>query len=248
MIELNQINIKHKPYGIYEKMLKRPLDCFLACLALVVLSPVLLIVAVLVRLKLGSPIVFTQQRPGIIDPKTGQEKIFKMYKFRTMTDERDADGNLLADEIRLTKFGQTLRALSLDELLELINIINGSMSIIGPRPQLVRDMVFMTDEQRMRHTVRPGLSGLAQVRGRNAISWEGKQSTDLEYINKITFLGDVRIILQTIIKVFNREGITEEGMATAADFGDYLRATGKVSQAEYDEKQAEAIQLLDNCR
>ena len=245
-MQLNQINTKHKPYGIYEKCIKRPLDCFLACLALVVFSPILLIVAILVRVKLGSPVVFKQKRPGRIDPKTGQERIFEMYKFRTMTDKRDADGNLLPDTLRMTKFGEKIRASSIDELLELVNIAKGDMAVIGPRPQLVRDMVFMTDEQRMRHTVRPGLSGLAQVRGRNAISWEGKLSTDLEYIDKITFFGDAKIVIQTVFKVFKREGITEEGMATATDFGDYLLETGQVSQAEYDEKQLEAKSLLAN--
>ena len=162
-----------------------------------------------------------------------------------MTDKRDAEGNLLPDALRMTKFGEKVRSSSIDELLELVNIAKGDMAVIGPRPQLVRDMVFMTDEQRMRHTVRPGLSGLAQVRGRNAISWEGKLNTDLEYIDKITFFGDVKIVLQTVWKVFKREGITEEGMATATDFGDYLLETSKVSQEEYDKKQAEALQILN---
>ena len=194
---------------------------------------------------MGSPVVFKQQRPGLVDPKTGQERIFEMYKFRTMADKRDAEGNLLPDALRMTKFGEKVRSSSIDELLELVNIAKGDMAVIGPRPQLVRDMVFMTDEQRMRHTVRPGLSGLAQVRGRNAISWEGKLNTDLEYIDKITFFGDVKIVLQTVWKVFKREGITEEGMATATDFGDYLLETSKVSQEEYDKKQAEALQILN---
>lgn len=235
----------HKPYGPYEKYIKRPLDCVLAVGAMVVLSPVLAITALLVKIKLGSPVIFTQMRPGLIDPKTGQERIFKLYKFRTMTDEKDADGNLLPDEIRLTKFGKSLRATSLDELPELANIALGHMGVCGPRPQLVRDMVFMTDEQRKRHTVRPGLTGLAQVSGRNAISWEGKLETDLQYIEHITFLGDLRIILQTVGKVFAKEGITEEGMATAADYGDYLLSSGKIDQETYRDKQLEAKRLLE---
>ena len=159
-----------------------------------VLTPVLLIVAVLVRTKLGSPVIFCQERPG------KDEKIFKMYKFRSMTDPRDENGELLPDEVRLTKFGRALRSTSLDELPELWNIFKGDMSIVGPRPQLVRDMVFMTPEQRLRHTVMPGLTGLAQVSGRNAISWEDKLATDLRYIRRITFLGDVKIVLLTVKK------------------------------------------------
>lgn len=238
--------LTHKPYGPYEKFIKRPLDCFLAVVAMAVLSPVLGITALLVKIKLGSPVIFTQMRPGMIDRKTGTEKIFKLYKFRTMTDERDAEGNLLPDEVRLTKFGKALRATSLDELPELANIALGHMGVCGPRPQLVKDMVFMTREQRERHTVRPGLTGLAQVSGRNAISWEGKLTADLQYIKKITFLGDCKIILQTIGKVFAKEGITEDGMATAADFGDYLLATGKVDKETYNEKQLEAKRLLES--
>ncbi|OQA25101.1 MAG: putative sugar transferase EpsL [Chloroflexi bacterium ADurb.Bin344] len=161
-----------------------------------------------------------------------------------MTDEKDADGNLLPDEIRLTQFGAWLRSTSLDELPEAINILKGDMSVIGPRPQLVRDMVFMTEEQRHRHDVKPGLSGLAQVRGRNAISWEGKLSTDLEYIEHITFFGDVKIVLQTVGKFLKREDITEDGEATATDFGDYLLESGQIEKAEYDVKQNEAKELL----
>lgn len=148
----------------------------------------MIIVAILVRTKLGSPVLFTQPRPGMVDSKTGREKIFKMYKFRTMTDKRDANGELLPDEVRLTAFGAWLRKTSLDELPEVFNILNGTMSVIGPRPQLVRDMTFMTPEQCMRHTAKPGLSGLAQVNGRNAISWDDKLAWDLKYIEKVSFL------------------------------------------------------------
>ena len=208
-------------------------------MAIVVFSWLYVIVAVLVRVKLGSPVLFTQPRPG------KDEKIFKMYKFRTMTDERDENGELLPDEIRLTKFGKWLRSTSLDELPEAFNILKGDMSIIGPRPQLVRDMVFMTEEQRQRHTVKPGLSGLAQVNGRNDIDWEDKLNWDLKYIKKITFVGDVKIIFQTVMKAFiKQEGITEGDMATAQDFGDYLLGKGEVSKEEYDEKQEEAKLLL----
>ena len=210
--------------GVYARYIKRILDVLLSGCALVVLTPVLLIVAVLVRTKLGSPIIFCQERPG------KDEKIFKMYKFRSMTDARGENGELLPDEVRLTKFGRALRSTSLDELPELWNIFKGDMSIVGPRPQLVRDMVFMTPEQRLRHTVMPGLTGLAQVSGRNAISWEDKLATDLRYIRRITFLGDVKIVLLTVKKVFCREDISAEGMDTAEDLGDYLLRTAQVSE------------------
>ena len=187
--------MRNKKRGIYAHCIKRILDILLSGLALIALSPVLLVVAVLVRVKLGSPVIFCQMRPG------RNEKIFKMYKFRSMTDARDEKGELLPDDVRLTKFGKALRATSLDELPELWNIFKGDMSIVGPRPQLVRDMVFMTQEQRRRHTALPGLTGLAQVNGRNAISWEDKLQTDLRYVEHITFVGDVKIIAQTVKKV-----------------------------------------------
>lgn len=228
---------------MYQHFFKRLFDIACALLALIVFCWLYAIIAILVRTKLGSPVLFKQIRPGMKD-KSGHEKLFMLYKFRTMTDERDADGNLLPDEIRLTKFGAWLRSTSLDELPEAINILKGDMSVIGPRPQLVRDMVFMTEEQRKRHIVRPGLSGLAQVRGRNAISWEGKLATDLEYIQYITFIGDVKIVLQTVGKFLKREDITEEGEATATDFGDYLLESGQIEKAEYDVKQDEAKELL----
>ena len=230
--------MKQAKQGVYARYIKRILDILLSGCALIVLSPVLLIVAVLVRTKLGSPVIFCQERPG------KDEKIFKMYKFRSMTDARDENGELLPDEVRLTKFGRALRATSLDELPELWNIFKGDMSIVGPRPQLVRDMVFMTPEQRLRHTVMPGLTGLAQVSGRNAISWEDKLATDLRYIQHITFLGDVKIVLLTVKKVFCREDISTDGMDTAEDLGDYLLRTAQVSEEAYQELQAESKALL----
>lgn len=230
--------MKQGKQGIYARYIKRILDVLLSGCALVVLSPVLLIVAVLVRTKLGSPVIFCQERPG------KDEKIFKMYKFRSMTDARDENGELLSDEVRLTKFGRALRSTSLDELPELWNIFKGDMSIVGPRPQLVRDMVFMTPEQRLRHTVMPGLTGLAQVSGRNAISWEDKLAADLRYIRQITFLGDVKIVLLTVRKVFFREDISADGMDTAEDLGDYLLRTAQVSEEAYQELQEESRELL----
>lgn len=223
----------HTPYGIYEKYIKRPQDFVFALIAMIVLSPVLLIIAILVRVKLGSPVLFTQVRPG------RDEKIFKLYKFRTMTDKKDKNGNLLPDSIRLTSFGKKLRATSLDELPELFNILKGDMSVIGPRPFLVRDMVFMSDEIRMRHTARPGLSGLAQINGRNAITWEDKFKWDLEYINKISFINDLKILLATICKVFGKRESSEE-LDVTDDYGDWLLKEGKVSVEEYDMLQEKA--------
>lgn len=227
----------------YQRYGKRVIDLCLSLVLLILFWWVLAIVAILVRVKLGSPVLFKQPRPG------KDEKIFNLYKFRTMTDECDENGNLLPDEVRLTKFGKALRATSLDELPEVFNIVRGEMAIIGPRPQLVRDMVFMTPEQRKRHLVRPGLSGLAQVNGRNAIAWDDKLAYDLDYIEHITFAGDVAIFFKTITKAFmKQEGITEDGMATAADYGDYLLAVKRVSREEYDDLQAQARQLLETVR
>jgi lipopolysaccharide/colanic/teichoic acid biosynthesis glycosyltransferase len=231
--------------GFYEKYVKRLFDIVCSLSAIIVFSWLYIIVAVLVRIKLGSPVLFKQPRPGMVDQKTGKEKIFYMYKFRTMSDARDENGEFLPDEVRLGKFGKILRATSLDELPEAFNILKGDMSVIGPRPQLVRDMVFMTDEQRMRHTAKPGLSGLAQVNGRNDISWEEKINWDLKYIEKVSFLGDVKIIFMTVFKAFvKQEGITDGDMATAYDYGDWLLKIGEVSQEEYEEKQNEARSLL----
>lgn len=224
----------------YQRYGKRAIDLCLSLVLLIFFWWVLVIVAILVRVKLGSPVLFKQPRPG------KDERIFNLYKFRTMTDERDENGNLLPDEMRLTRFGKVLRATSLDELPEVFNIVRGEMAIIGPRPQLVRDMVFMTPEQRKRHLVRPGLSGLAQVNGRNSIAWDDKLAYDLKYIERITFVGDVAIFFKTIGKAFmKQEGITEEGMATAADYGDYLLAEGRVSREDFDELQGRARKLLN---
>ena len=202
----------HKPYGLYERFIKRPLDAFLATGALIVLSPVLLITAILVRVKLGSPILFTQDRPG----KDG--KVFKLYKFRSMTDARDAEGNLLPDDQRLPAFGQKLRSTSLDELPELINMVKGDMAVVGPRPLLVEYLTRYSKRQARRHEVRPGFTGLAQVHGRNAISWEEKFDWDVEYVDHITFKGDVKIILDTVRTVLKREGISGENTVTMTEF------------------------------
>ena len=237
--------IIQRKMGVYEKYIKRVIDIICATGAIVVFSPLYLGVSLLVRVKLGSPVLFTQDRPGLVGPD-GKETVFKMYKFRSMTDERDENGELLPDEVRLTKFGQWLRNTSLDELPEAFNILNGTMSVIGPRPQLVRDMVFMTEEQRMRHTAKPGLSGLAQVNGRNAISWEDKIDWDLKYIENVSFKEDLRIIFATVKKAFiKQEGITQEDMATAEDLGDYLLRTEKVDKSGYEEKQHIAKRILN---
>lgn len=198
--------------GFYKKYLKRPMDFILALIAIIVLSPVLLVVSILVRVKLGSPIIFRQKRPGL------NEKIFTLYKFRTMTDEKDSDGELLPDEIRLTGFGKFLRSTSLDELPELINILIGNMSIVGPRPLLVQYLPLYDERQKRRHDVRPGLSGLAQINGRNAISWEEKFELDVEYVDNVSFINDWKIIFSTIKKVFVREGINQAGEATMEPF------------------------------
>ena len=203
--------MEHKP-TFYEKYVKRALDIVLAGGALVVLSPVLAVTAVLVRTKLGSPVIFHQDRPG----KDG--KIFRLYKFRSMTDEKDENGNLLPDEVRLTAFGKKLRATSLDELPELWNILKGDMSVVGPRPLLVRYLPLYNEEQRHRHDVRPGLTGWAQVNGRNTLSWEDKFRYDVEYVRNISFALDVKIVFLTVKKVFSREGISSEDSVTMADF------------------------------
>lgn len=238
--------ITPREMGFYEKYVKRAIDVTCATGAIVVFSPIYLGVAALVRTKLGAPVLFTQDRPGLVGPD-GKETVFKMYKFRSMTDERDENGDLLPDEVRLTKFGKWLRNTSLDELPEAFNILNGTMSVIGPRPQLVRDMVFMSKEQRMRHTAKPGLSGLAQVNGRNAISWEDKMNWDLKYIKKVTFKEDLKIILDTVKKAFiKQEGITQDDMATTEDLGDYLLRIQKVDTKDYEQKQKEAKNILNS--
>lgn len=238
--------IPQRKMGFYEKYIKRAADVACSAGAIVVFSPLYIGLAVLVKHKLGSPVLFTQERPGLVG-NDGKETIFKMYKFRTMTDDRDENGELLPDEQRLTKFGAWLRNTSLDELPEAFNILNGTMSVIGPRPQLVRDLTFMTKFQRVRHTAKPGLSGLAQVNGRNAISWEEKLNWDLKYINNVGLAEDLKIIFDTVKKAFiKQEGITQNGMATAMDLGDHLLTEGVIDQSIYDEKQKLAKEILAN--
>lgn len=224
--------------GFYCRYVKRMLDIVCALSALTVFGWLYAIIAILVRFKIGKPIIFKQMRPGL------NEKIFTLYKFRTMTDAKDEYGRLLSDGDRLTKFGQFLRNTSLDELPETWNILKGEMSIVGPRPQLVKDMVFMTPEQRMRHCVRPGLSGWAQVNGRNSIEWDDKLRYDLEYIGEISLKMDLKIILLTIVKSLKRESISYNGMATAEDFGDYLLNSGRIQSDEFNTKQEESKKIL----
>lgn len=209
---------EHKPYGPYEKYFKRLIDCLCGIAALIVFCWLYVIVAIIVRAKLGSPVLFTQERPG------KGEKIFKLYKFRTMTDKRDENGTLLPDEVRLTKFGRILRATSLDELPEVFNIIKGDMSIIGPRPLLVSYLPWYTEEEKHRHDVRPGLSGLAQVNGRNFVNWDHRLAFDVAYVKKITFLGDVRIILQTVGKFLKKEDIAVDTNKVEPNFAEERRA------------------------
>ena len=228
---------------MYKKHLKRLIDVVLSCIALIMLLPLMAIIALLVRIKLGSPVIFKQIRPGK-KGMDGKEKLFSLYKFRSMTDEKDSNKEFLSDEKRLIRFGQKLRLTSLDELPELINIIKGDMSLVGPRPLLVRDIMFMTDVQRQRHNIRPGLSGWAQVNGRNCIKWESKLSYDLEYLDRMSFWFDTKIILITIIKVIKTESIISEGKATAEDLGDYLLRMGKVGKNQYDIRQEDAKKLL----
>lgn len=201
-MEQNEMKYEHRPYGPYEKYIKRPMDFFLSVVAIIVLSPVLLITAFLVRVNLGSPVIFTQDRPGM------RGKIFKLYKFRSMSDRKDKDGNLLPDDERLTSFGRKLRSTSLDELPELFNIVKGDMSIVGPRPLLVEYLSYYTQEEKKRHDVRPGLTGWAQINGRNAIhSWEERFKFDLEYVEHVSFAMDLKIIFLTVYKVFKKSDI-----------------------------------------
>lgn len=223
---------------MYAKYFKRMIDFILSLIALIVLSPVLVVLMILGTMFMRGNPFFTQPRPG------KNEKIFKLIKFRTMDNRKDADGNLLPDEVRLNGYGRFLRSTSLDELPELINILVGDMAVVGPRPQLVRDMVFMTPEQRKRHSVRQGLTGWAQVNGRNAISWEDKFKYDLEYVDKVSFLFDLKIIFMTVASVFKRDGITMDDMATAMDLGDYLLEKTFITKKEYEIKQLEARELL----
>lgn len=225
---------------MYQKFFKRIIDFLLSLIALVILSPLMLVLIIIGAVQMRGNPFFTQPRPG------KNEKIFKLIKFRSMTNKKDADGKLLPDYKRLTRYGRFLRATSMDELPELINILKGDMSIVGPRPQLVRDMVFMTPKQRVRHSVMPGLTGWAQVNGRNNISWEKKFEYDIEYIeNGITFLNDAKIVFKTVIKVFERADTVREGTASDLDFGDYLLQKGEVTNEEYELRQKEAKDLLE---
>jgi undecaprenyl phosphate N,N'-diacetylbacillosamine 1-phosphate transferase len=209
--------------GVYRKYIKRPMDFILSLIAIIVLAPVLLIIAILVRVKLGSPVLFKQKRPGL------NEKIFTLYKFRTMTDVRDENGELLPDEVRLTRFGKLLRSTSLDELPELFNIIKGDMSVVGPRPLLIEYLPLYNNHQKRRHEVRPGLSGHAQVNGRNAISWEDKFELDVEYVDNVSFIGDWKIILVTLKKAFMREDINSETATTMELFKGSINAEERVN-------------------
>ena len=229
---------------MYARIFKRFFDILLSLLALSVLSPILLILIVVGAIAMGGNPFFTQLRPGK-KGRDGKERIFRLIKLRTMSNKRDKDGKLLPDEQRLNRYGRILRSTSLDELPELINILLGDMSIVGPRPQLVRDMVFMSEEQRRRHDVRPGLTGLAQVNGRNNITWEEKFAYDLQYIDAgITLWNDLRIIFSTVGKVLKRSDTVREGTASDIDFGDWLVAEGKVNAEEYAQKQEEAKELM----
>ena len=229
---------------MYAKFFKRLIDFILSVIALIVLSPVLLVLTVIGAIAMKGNPFFLQPRPGK-KGKDGKEKIFKLIKFRTMSNAKDKDGNLLPDDQRLGRYGAWLRSTSLDELPELANIAVGHLGICGPRPFLVRDCVFMTEEQRRRHDVRPGLTGLAQVNGRNNITWEQKIEYDLQYIDSgITFIGDMKIIFQTVGKVIKRSDTVREGTVSDMDFGDWLLQEGKVDKNEYDEKQREAKELL----
>ena len=223
---------------MYRHFFKRIFDVVSSGTALVFLSPVMLYMAYLVKKRLGSPVLFTQVRPG------KDNKLFKMYKFRSMTDERDEDGNLLPDDVRLTPFGKKLRESSLDELPELINIFKGDMSVVGPRPQLVRDMVFFSDEEMQRQSVLPGLTGLAQINGRNNISWEDKFKYDLQYIKNISFFEDMRIIYRTVFKVANQDDINTDGMETAEDYRDWLLRKNLINEDIYYQKSMQAIDMI----
>lgn len=227
---------------MYKNYFKRLFDIVSSGMALVVLLPVFVYLAYLLKTKLGSPVLFTQVRPG------KDNKLFKMYKFRSMTDERDVDGNLLPDDVRLTSFGKKLRESSLDELPELINIFKGDMSVVGPRPQLVRDMVFFSDKEMQRQSVLPGLTGLAQINGRNNISWEDKFKYDLQYIKAVSFLEDMRIIYRTVFKVAGQDDINTDGMETSEDYGDWLLRNNLIDEDVYHQKSMQAIDMIKHFR
>ena len=230
---------------LYRQFFKRFYDFLFSALALLILSPVLLVLTAVGAIAMRGNPFFCQARPGRTG-KDGNERIFRIVKFRTMTNAKANDGSPLPDEDRLTAYGRFLRSTSLDELPELLNIFCGQMSFLGPRPQLVRDMTFMTSEQRRRHTVRPGLSGLAQINGRNAISWDDKLDWDLKYIARISLFGDLKLIFRTAaVALFRHEGVTDGESATAADYGDWLLMSGRITREEYDARMGEAQTLLN---
>ena len=229
---------------MYRHFFKRFFAILLSLIAILILSPIIIVLMLVGAIAMRGNPFFVQKRPGK-KKKDGTERIFKLIKFRTMSNKKDAKGNLLPDDQRLNGYGKFLRSTSLDELPELFNIFIGSMAIVGPRPQLVRDMTFMTEEQRHRHDVRPGLTGLAQVNGRNNITWEEKFEYDLKYVNKITLWGDIKILLKTVGKVLKRSDTVREGTVSDMDFGDWLIQEGKIDPETYEEKQAEALQLLE---
>ena len=229
--------------ALYRQFFKRFYDVVLSFTAIIVFSPLLILLMISGSIAMRGNPFFVQKRPGKKD-RNGNEKIFSMIKFRTMSNKKDAYGNLLPDEMRLNKYGKFLRSSSLDELSELFNILKGDMSIVGPRPQLVKDMYFMSDEQRNRHNVRPGLTGLAQVNGRNSVSWEDKLKMDLEYVNDISFFKDVAIVFKTFFKVIKRSGVVREGTVSDIDYGDWLLSRSEITKEEYDEKLLKAKKRL----
>ena len=229
---------------MYKHFFKRFFDFMISLTAILIISPILLVMAIVGAIAMKGNPFFCQLRPGKKD-KNGNERIFRLIKFRTMSNAKDKDGNLLPDAERLNGYGKLLRSTSLDELPELFNILIGDMALVGPRPQLVRDMVFMTEEQRVRHSVRPGLTGLAQVSGRNNITWEKKFEYDLEYINGgITLFGDLSILFKTAFKVLKREDTVREGTVSDIDFGDWLLENGNLTEEEYTEGQQKAKELM----
>lgn len=238
--EKSKKNISIYKQGVYARYIKRILDFIIALFGLIVLLPVFIVLVLVGIFTMKGNPFFSQLRPG------KDEKIFKLVKFRTMSNAKDKNGELLPDEVRLNKYGKFLRSTSLDELPELWNILKGDLSIVGPRPQLVRDMVFMNEKQRQRHLVRQGLTGLAQVNGRNNISWEEKFQWDLKYAQNVTFSGDMQIIFKTIGKVLKRSDTVREGTVSDMDFGDYLLSEEKINREEYDAKQKLAKQIIEN--